>query len=150
MIEKWKVEERRKFPRIIGKVPVKYRMLTNLSSLDFEVLERKVAKEYTKNFSYNGLCIKTRGIIPKNTILELVVDFPERSVKVLGRVVWSKEMEKPGEFYAGIEYIAVADNQVGAMTQSIAEFLINSYKQKENKGISALKDLIVHLLSKGK
>ena len=140
-------KERRRFPRIDGKISVQYRILSTFSSLDFKVLERKIFKGHTKNFSSNGLCIKTHNIIPLNAILDLVINFPERSIKVVGRVAWSKETEKPGEFYTGIEYVAIADNQANAMIQSIAEFLVDSYKLKEKKGISALKDILVQLLS---
>ena len=147
MKEGWKGKERRRFPRINGKIPVKYRRISDLSSLDFEALEHKVAQDYTKDFSGNGVCIKTGERIAPDTTLELTIEFPDRHIKVVGKVIWSKELEKPGEFYAGVKYVAIADNQATAMTQSIAEFLIESYKLKEKEGISKLKEILSHLFS---
>lgn len=144
--ERWKGEERRRFPRINAKIPVEYRILSTLTSLDFEVLEHKTFKNYTKNISSQGLCINTDRIIPNSTILELVIKFPEQPVKAIAKVIWSNELE-PGKFYTGVQYIAIADNQVNAMIQSIAEFLVDSYKLHEKTGI---KELLVQLFSKKK
>ncbi|OIO02640.1 hypothetical protein COY52_03020 [Candidatus Desantisbacteria bacterium CG_4_10_14_0_8_um_filter_48_22] len=145
----WKGEERRTFPRISGKIPVKYRALSNISKEDFENLGQKIYNTSTKNFSTSGLCIVTNEIIPPNTILEIILAFPEHKIKAIGRVVWSEETE-PGKMQTGVDYLSIENNQASAMAQSIAEFLINSYKIDDEKGVAALKKTLTSLFYKNK
>ena len=145
----WKGEERRKFPRISGKIPVQYRALSNISKEDFENLGQKIYNTSTKNFSSCGLCIVTNEIIPPNTILEVILAFPEHKIKAVGRVVWSEETE-PGKMQTGIDYLSIENKQASAMAQSIAEFLINSYKIDDEKGVAALKKTLSSLFHKNK
>jgi hypothetical protein len=148
-MENWKGGERRKFPRISGKIPVKYRALSNISKDDFENLGQKIYSTSTKDFSPNGLCIITNEIIPPNTILEVVLAFPEHKIKAIGRVVWSEETEH-GKMQTGIDYLSIDNNQASAMAQSIAEFLINSYKIDDEKGVASLKKTLASLFYKNK
>lgn len=143
-------KERRRYPRIKKKVPVRHRLLSKISTTEFDNLERKVAHGYAKDFSYRGICIKTGKKIPPGTILELVIEFPEQPVKAVAKVCWSRDIEKPGEFYAGMEYIAVADDQLNLMTQMVAESLIESYEQSDLSAVEKLKQTLVNLFSKAK
>ena len=149
--KEWSDKERRKFPRVNGKVPVTYRKLSNLSTTHFDMLKQEISKEnVTRDFSRSGVCIKTDEKIAADTILEITLLFPVRKVKAIGRVVWSKQLEGKGTFCAGIEYVAIADKQVNEMVQSIAEFMIKQYELKEKKNINKLKDLFVKFLSREK
>lgn len=140
--------EKRVFPRINVRIPVKYRIFPGLSSLDFEALEGTVFKTYTRNISSCGLCIKTDKILPPHTMLELIIEFHKQPIQALGKVIWSHELEEPGRIYTGAEYTAMADDQVAAMTQSIVEILVDKYQVKKKIEGSPLRDLLIHLFSK--
>jgi len=143
-------KERRRYPRIKKKVPVRHRLISKISSTEFDDLGRKVAHGYTRDFSHRGICIKTGKKIPPGTILELVIEFPEQPVKAVAKVCWSRDIDKPGEFYAGMEYIAVADDQLNLMTQMVAESLIESYEQSGLSAAEKLKQTLMNLFSKAK
>ncbi|MEW6440835.1 MAG: PilZ domain-containing protein [bacterium] len=146
MDEKWKGKERRRFPRISEHIPVTYRMLTHLSNLDFLEMEREAARTWTKDFSCGGVCIRTGKRVSPGSVLEILVDFPGHPIKAVGRVVWSRELEKSGEFFTGVEYIAVDQNQMDEMAQTVAECLVESYRSKAKAGNSKLKDMLAGLL----
>ncbi|MFC1889754.1 PilZ domain-containing protein [Thermodesulfobacteriota bacterium] len=141
-------KERRRYPRIKKRVPIRHRLLSKISTTDFDNLERKVAHCYTRDFSHRGICIKTGEKISPGTVLELVIEFPEQPIKVVAKIVWSKDIENPGEFYSGMDYIAVADDQLNLMTQIVAESLIEANQEGEKTGMVKLKQTLIHLLSK--
>lgn len=141
-------KENRRFPRINRRIPVRHRLASTLSSSSFETFENKVTRSHTKDFSVGGICIETGGRIPPGTVLEIIIEFPERPIKAVGRVAWSKALDKPDKFYAGIEYIAIEDKQMNAMIQVVAESLIESNREDEKTGLAKLKQTLTHLLSK--
>ena len=143
-------KERRRYPRIKKRVSVRHRLLSKISTTEFDNLERKVAHSYTRDFSHRGICIKTGKKISPGTVLELVIEFPEQLVKAVAKVIWSKDIENPGEFYSGMDYIAVADDQLNLMTQMVAESLIKSYGQDNASAASRLKQTLMNLFSKTK
>ena len=150
MTEKGAGKDRRKFPRIDAEIPVTYKKLPGLTSLQFEALEEEIGNNVTKDISRSGICIKTETNIPPNTILEIILRFPTRRIKAIGKVVWSKPIGPHGGYYAGIEYVAIADAQVNAMVQSVAEYMIGTYKTKDAKPSGKLKGIFGHMFRGGK
>lgn len=145
MADEWSGKERRRYPRISEAIPVNYRVLANLSTPDFLILEQTASRTWTKDFSCGGVCIKTTRKINPGTVLELVIEFPGHPIKAVGRVVWCAEQARSGEFHAGIEYIAMDQNQMDEMAQTVAECLIESYKLKEAASRNKLRDLLAGL-----
>lgn len=147
MGNEWQGKERRRFPRISDTVQVSHRVLASLTTTDFVELEQKASRTWTKDFSCGGVCIRTGRRLPAGTVLELVIEFPGHPVKAVGKVVWSKELDTAGEFYAGVEFIAMDQNQMDEMAQTVAECLIETYKPKDKGGVLKLKDVLAGLFT---
>lgn len=145
MADTWSGKERRRFPRISEAIPVNYRVLANLSTPDFLAMEQTASRTWTKDFSCGGVCIRTNRRITPGTVLEIVIEFPGHPIKAVGRVVWCTEQAKSGEFHAGVEYIAMDQNQMDEMAQTVAECLIETYKFKETASRNKLRDLLASL-----
>jgi hypothetical protein len=147
MSNEWQGKDRRRFPRISDTIPVAHRVLASLSTTDFVELEQRASRTWTKDFSCGGVCIRTGRRLLPGTILELVIEFPGHPIKAVGKVVWSKELGNPAECHAGVEFIAMDQNQMDEMAQTVAECLIETYKPKERTGASKLKEVLASLFT---
>ncbi|MDI6641687.1 MAG: PilZ domain-containing protein [Elusimicrobiota bacterium] len=123
-------KERRKFPRIDCKVKVLYKILTDEEKHMFLEFSDYVREAVSRNLSPEGLCIKTGRYLSPGSNLAVEIIFPEISepVRALGRVIWSKDLESSGEFYSGIEFIAIKDRYFDEMSQLVANYFVEKYK----------------------
>jgi len=123
-------KDRRKFPRIDSKVKVIYKILTDEEKHMFLDFSDYAHEALSRNLSIEGLCIKTGKYLSPGSSIAVEIIFPEISepVRALGRVIWSKDLESSGEFYSGIEFIAIKDKYFDEMSQIVANYFVEKYK----------------------
>jgi len=95
--------EKRKFRRFKVELPVNCTIPEKADS---------VYKAFTKDISGRGLCLKTSEIVPKENIINLLVDMPgSKRIKISGEVVWVKEIAGDNtcgrQFNAGIRFVKI-------------------------------------------
>ena len=97
-------QEKRRFKRFKVELPV-----------DCTIAEKSgdTYSTFTKDISGQGICLRIPEIVPKESTLNLVVDIPNhRPIKIVGEVVWVKEIEEKTEglaraFDAGIKFLKI-------------------------------------------
>lgn len=55
-------------------------------------VERPEKTAFTKNLSEGGLFLRTNQVFAPGTVLQLEVEFPERTLSVWARVAWAKQV----------------------------------------------------------
>lgn len=100
--------ERRKFPRIVREIIVRYKILsTPEKQLDAE----------TKNISGGGVCLVTREKMELETVVAMEIKFPHmnRAILTTAQVIWCSESKlgpSPAghtKFDNGIEFMQISE-----------------------------------------
>jgi c-di-GMP-binding flagellar brake protein YcgR len=127
--------ERRKYKRVKGKVKITYKVMGETGEEDI----------FAMDISAGGFCLGLDRILKKDTVLELVVNLPDKdkSFFCLGRVVWqnlkSKKDEGGKRFYeTGLQFSDLdLKNRLrliyyvhGKMNEAEAKKFADRYEQK--------------------
>ena len=101
----WVLREKRRFVRFNEDLKIRYNRIGTAPN---------PGQAMTKNLSRKGLCISSYEKLNKKDSLEVEVEVPgfSRPVKILGTVVWVKELHKSDEqgrriFYTGIKFAKI-------------------------------------------
>ncbi len=99
--------EQRRFPRLHLKTAIQFRNILKPS--------QPFAGCLCKNVSASGLCLTTDGFLAKESRWVLLVSMPlvlREPIRLIGRVVWSKQQPLSEACECGIQFIEVtADDQ---------------------------------------
>ena len=114
-------QERRKFPRIIGRFIVSYRILEESDNIDIT---------QTKNLCLGGMLLTTnRRFDPgTNLALEIRLPFDPNPIMLIGKVVESREITRGLIYDTRLQFLAVDEKHRGIITQTV------SYYLKKDKG----------------
>lgn len=101
----WMLRERRHFVRFDTSLKIRYNLIgNNTNSQDAK----------SNNISRQGLCISTYEKLKEKDNMELEIEVPgfSRPVKLIGRVIWVKELRSPDSqgrriFYTGIKFLKI-------------------------------------------
>ncbi|MGH7740074.1 MAG: PilZ domain-containing protein [bacterium] len=104
--------EKRVFPRISIKIPVKYRLIEDQKELD-SVFERRKREQTTSTLdvSLGGLYIVAEQILKVGSILRLDISVPNRTdlISAFAEVVWSNETG------GGLHFLAMREDDVESL-----------------------------------
>lgn len=104
--------EKRVFPRISIKIPVKYRLIEDQKELD-SVFERRKREQTTSTMdvSLGGLYIVAEQILKVGSILRLDISVPNRPdlISAFAEVVWSNETG------GGLHFLAMREDDVESL-----------------------------------
>jgi len=94
--------ERRRFIRLNMSAGVDYRRLESL---------KDHIKSYTKNVSKKGIMISLSEELEPNTLLEIVIKFPDDTKPIcgIGKIIWIKKNPNNKDFDAGIDLTYIRD-----------------------------------------
>lgn len=147
-----RTQERRQFPRLDVNVKIRYKILTNIEKHMLSDFDSYVGEARSKNISVDGVRILSESVIEPNTIIGLELFFPEQKapIRALGRAVWSKPLGKQGEYYTGVEFVAIKDRYFDQMSQLMAEYVVNKYKINELQDRRGLIGILTHLFKRKK
>lgn len=135
-----KMLERRKFPRLDCEVDVQYKIKSELPA---EKLKKDLFENKSINVTPLGICIKTHEKLPIDTILELKIIFPEKTIEAISRVAWSSDV--PGKCCSGLEFIAIKDTYLDSLTHCIAECYMDKHQLNSPEHTLFLKDIFLSL-----
>ena len=141
-------EERRRFPRLKVEVEVEVKILDDIGDSKTSAVNRQFEQRKTKDISPLGVCVETGRHIPHGTILELRFKFPGQTSHGLGRVVWCRDLEGNGVFYAGVEFLAVAQGKIDEFANNIAHFYFEQFTADKDKHFNFLKELMAKFIPK--
>lgn len=102
MEEEYKESEKRKTPRIIKSIPVRYMFPLEFSGGKWET--------FTYDIGGGGLRIKRKEPIKENTIAALEIDLPTKEgevdkVKTLAQVVWCRKVGEEEDYSVGLKFV---------------------------------------------
>lgn len=120
-----KSAEPRRYPRLDLKLPIMYRILgEDASRIPPPV--RPLLLAQSTNISPIGLCLSLAEELPPDTVLALSIHVmnPREKFSALGRVVWTKTGESPGEFLTGLQFVVIKDDGVVQEDHSRMEKLV--------------------------
>ncbi|NQT32818.1 MAG: PilZ domain-containing protein [Candidatus Omnitrophica bacterium] len=96
-------EEKRKFPRIVTHIPVKYRKLNDPGSVSG-------GGSVTKNLSVGGVRFTTPEFISRACRLILELDMPmlTKPIKAISKVAWIRKLSSGGNFEIGSRFLEIS------------------------------------------
>ena len=109
-------EDRRQYARLKTKLAMRYAVLG----------AGKQVASMTRDTSGGGLCFFTETKLERGAIMEVVIEYPGRSVTFTGEVVWSGEVlvKDDGElappFQTGVKFVSVTPQDLAFITQHCA------------------------------
>ena len=112
--------EKRRFRRFKLELPV-----------DCTITEKQgdTYKTFSKDISGQGICLKIPEIVPQGGVLDLLVSMPDkRPIKIIGEVVWVKEIEAQEQkgsgraFNAGIRFLRIARRDQKLLDNFLLDF----------------------------
>ena len=109
-------DERRQYARIGTRLPMHYSVLGT---------GQRVAST-TKDASGGGACFFSDRRFERGTVMQIVIDFPGRTVTFTGEVMWSGEVlvKEPGSecppYQTGVKFVAVTPQDLAFITQHCA------------------------------
>lgn len=108
--------ERRRYPRITARFVVSYRVLEEANAIDIT---------QTRNFSLGGMLLTTNRIFPPETklALEIRLPFDRRPIKIVGRVVESREIVKDLIYDTRLEFLTIDKAHREIFDQTVNHYL---------------------------
>lgn len=98
----WVLREKRRFVRFQEDMKIRYNLIDSVHSRD---------KIKMRNISRKGLCISTYEKLKTKDSLEIEIEVPgfSKPIKLIGQVMWVKELRSPDEqgrrmFYTGMRF----------------------------------------------
>ncbi|MBN1912940.1 MAG: PilZ domain-containing protein [Candidatus Omnitrophica bacterium] len=115
--------ERRRAPRITARFVLSYRVLDDFEHADMTQL---------KNLSLGGMLLTTNREFNKGTFLaiEARLPFDPYPIKIIGRVLDSKEVTKDLIFDTRIEFLKIDDKHRKNIVGQTIDFYLNKNKPK--------------------
>jgi len=97
-------EERRKFFRLNAYHLAKYRLVSENNKEELKITS-------LKDISAGGVCLRTDREIPRGSILQLYINFPQLSspIPCLAKSTWIKKSDKKGHYEIGLEFLEIED-----------------------------------------
>jgi len=108
-----KKEEQRRFSRLDFKNPLRYKIRG----------ENKFENALCENLSLGGLGFENEEFVPPSTPVTVEINIPYRTLKPLGRVVWSAPLPHSDKYRLGIEFLNLDPKDWA---------YLENYLQKEN------------------
>lgn len=105
-------KERRRFPRIEVKFPVRFQ----------ERISGMKGSSVVKNISENGTQILTNELLPvnRNFFMELFIsEMPIKTISTMARVVWNEEIPYTERYHVGLVFDQIGDQA----KKSLSEFI---------------------------
>jgi hypothetical protein len=108
--------ERRKYPRIIGRFIVAYRILEEVDNADIS---------QTKNISLGGMLLTTnRKFEPgTNLNLEIRLPFDPDPIKIIARVLESKEVTKHLIYDTRLQFLTIDEKHIKVIGETVEYYL---------------------------
>ena len=91
------VKERRGFPRINAKFPIRYKIKRG----------GFVASALTQDLSLSGARLNTDRVFPQGLNLNLELNILSKIINPVGRVVWSQSLARSSQYQIGIEFVEI-------------------------------------------
>ena len=114
----WALRERRRYVRFKDEIKIRYNLLPNPHN-------PSISK--TADISKKGLCLVTYEKLKKKSYLNLELDVPGSSkpLKLLGRIMWLKELKNHDAagrrlFYIGIQYFKIKPESEAMLLMHLA------------------------------
>ncbi len=119
MEKEYKGSNRRKVPRIIKPIPVRYMLPLDFSGGTWETSAYDIGS--------GGLRIKRKNPVKEGTIAALEINLPTEvggvdKVKTIAQVVWCHKVGKEKDYYVGLKFVFHDD---------LAQQKINRYVEEE-------------------
>lgn len=100
-------EERRRFQRVAKVIRMRVRKVKDAEDTDFEV--------ESVNLAVGGLCLRFKGRIPVGTVIR--INFTQLEPRgcgfqIDGRVIWCEYNRDTGDYCAGVQLIAMTEDQL--------------------------------------
>jgi len=113
--------EKRAYPRIEMRVPIKYRLIASLNDLDFDPVVEEIFERNTINMSAGGACIHTDEALEPDSILLIMFEVPgmRTPMKTVARVIWCREEGAAG-FHVGLQYISMTEEQIDRLKERLS------------------------------
>jgi len=111
--------ERRKYPRVTIKRPLKF--LIYGENVKFEE-----ESSSTEELSLGGLRIRWKKPLPVNTVIEAMVELPDYSFEIWGRVRWNKKVpstENGKNYWSGISFTDISEDDRFKLNNFLAKHL---------------------------
>jgi len=108
--------ERRRFPRVMGRFIVSYRILEDKDAIDIT---------QTKNLSLGGMLLTTnRDFKPgTNLALEIRLPFDPNPIMLIGKVIETREVTKDLIYDTRIQFLAVDENHRKVILETVEYYL---------------------------
>lgn len=105
--------EKRAYPRVEMRIPVKYRVVADLNQVSLDRVVSEVVEQNSINMSAGGACIRTDEKLPQDAIVVLMFEIPGMGgpVKTVAKVAWCEEDAAIG-FKVGLQYLLLSEEQV--------------------------------------
>ena len=112
--------ERRAYPRVEMRVPVKYRVIADLASPAFDKIMAEVVEQNSINISAGGACIRTDEPVSQDTVLLLMFEIPgtDAPVKTMARVAWCEDEGAAG-YKVGLQYLSLSEEQLASLRERL-------------------------------
>ncbi len=109
--------EKRKTPRIITHIPVRYSKLKDGSS-------EQGTGSLSKDLSLGGICFRARDFIPMACRLILELELPNRAkpLKVISKIAWIRKTTSDGDFETGNHFLEVSKEDSDTMSEYVNYF----------------------------
>lgn len=109
-LRSWAGDNRRKFPRFLGRWPVNY---TRLGAQPVHQ-----AQTVTEDVSTSGIRLRAHEFIPTESRLkiEMTLGQPGPAVQALGEVIWVQEIARQDETYMlGVRFVHIPEESQGEL-----------------------------------
>lgn len=108
--------DRRKFPRILGRFIVSYRILDDFDNADIS---------QTKNFSLGGMLLTTNRLFNPGIklALEIRLPFDPDPIMLIGRVLESREITKHLIYDTRLVFLAVDEKHRKVINETVEYYL---------------------------
>jgi hypothetical protein len=108
--------ERRRYPRIMGRFIVSYRLVDEVDNADIS---------QTKNIGLGGMLLTTNRQLPRGTNLSLEIRLPfdPDPIKIIAKVLESKEITKNLIYDTRLMFLTIDEKHIKVISETVEYYL---------------------------
>ncbi len=118
------IKQKRHAPRISLHVPIRYQIRGS----------SEYANTLSDNISISGLRIVNQKHIPPSTAVMLEIGLASRTLRPIGKIVWSEPFPHSDRNHIGIEFLELGMEEKRYLANFITSVTNNFYKSDQRKG----------------
>ena len=118
-------DEKRKFPRVVTHIPIKYRKLGDSD-------DSARSGTITKNLSEGGVRFRSAEFVSRACRLVVELDMPmfTEPVKAISKVAWIRKTESGNDFEVGNQFLEISKKDKALVSEYVNS--LNLYNDTEN------------------